>query len=55
MYEAGNNASRSYSGSFNYVIPEGKRDKEKACTCLFRSEQSFAISKASRMRRKVQE
>ena len=44
-----------YTCQFNYVIPEGKRGNEKACTCLFRSGHSFAISKASRMRRKVQE
>ena len=44
-----------YTGWFNYVIPEGKRDREKACTCLFRSGRSFVTSKVSRMRRKVQE
>ena len=44
-----------HTSQFSYVIPERKRDKENACTCLFRSGWSFAINKASRMRRKVQE
>ena len=44
-----------YTSQLNYVIPERKRDKEEAFTCLFRSEQKFAIGKGWRMRRKVQE
>ena len=34
-----------YTSQFSYVYPEETRDKEKACTCLFRSGLSFAISK----------
>ena len=44
-----------YKNRFNYVTPGRKRDKEEAFTCLFRSEQRFAIGKGWRMRRKVQE
>ena len=51
----GNHGMQLYPSQFKYVIPEGKRDVEKNCTCLFRSGRNFAISEASRMRRKVQE
>ena len=51
--EAGNNVCGYIRVGLIMRFPlEGTRDKQKACTCLFRSGRSFAISQASRMRRK---